>query len=143
MENLIGIREHMTAERRRQVEALYHAAEDRKPRERNAFLAEACRGDEELRREVQSLLAKNAPEAVPNPIDEPTRTQLTAGAQLGPYRIDGILGAGGMGEVFKATDTRLSRAVAIKVLSSSQSPATGAVERFIQEARAASALNHP
>src|SRR5262249_41041283 len=72
-----------------------------------------------------------------------TERALKQGDHLGPYKIDAVIGAGGMGEVFRATDTRLHRTVAIKVL-----PRTAATDperklRFLQEARAASALNHP
>ncbi len=65
---------------------------------------------------------------------------LTSGTHLGPYQIESPLGAGGMGEVYKATDTRLERTVAIKVLAKQDADASA---RLLQEARAASALNHP
>ncbi len=125
----------MTPERWQQVDQLYHAAlEDR------AVLDNA---DPELRREVESLLAQEgsvldrpAWEGAAELLDE-TRTQLTPGTQLGPYRIEAQLGAGGMGEVYRATDTRLDRKVAIKVAAKQFS------ERFEREARAISALNHP
>jgi len=65
------------------------------------------------------------------------------GAQLGPYKIDALLGAGGMGRVFRATDTRLHRTVAIKVLAHDKVADPERKHRFLQEARAASALNHP
>src|SRR5262245_34267367 len=68
---------------------------------------------------------------------------LNQGDQLGPYKIDGVLGAGGMGEVFRATDTRLHRTVAIKVLPRDGVSDPERKKRFLQEARAASALNHP
>jgi serine/threonine protein kinase len=133
----------MTPERWQQVDQLYHSALEREPEQRGVFLAEACAEDEELRREVESLLAHEGP-----PLDRPawegaaalledTQTQLTPGAQLGPYRIEATLGAGGMGEVYRATDTRLDRKVAIKVSAKQFS------ERFEREARAISALNHP
>ncbi len=65
------------------------------------------------------------------------------GAQLGPYKIDAPIGAGGMGEVFRATDTRLHRTVAIKILPRDKVADPERKRRFMQEARAASALNHP
>lgn len=68
---------------------------------------------------------------------------LTAGAKLGPYEITAPLGAGGMGEVYRAKDTRLGREVAIKILSDDVSTNRNRMDRFAQEARAASALNHP
>ncbi len=68
---------------------------------------------------------------------------LTAGTKLGPYDIESMLGAGGMGEVYRARDARLNRTVAIKVLPASFSADTDRMQRFVQEARAAAALNHP
>jgi eukaryotic-like serine/threonine-protein kinase len=132
----------MTPSRWQQIEELYHAALECVPGERTAFLA---RADPELRREVESLLAQ---ESGGTPIDHPawegaasplgsTAAVLTPGTQLGPYKIEGPLGSGGMGEVFRATDTRLGRSVAIKT-SQEQFSA-----RFDREARAISSLNHP
>ena len=68
---------------------------------------------------------------------------LTRGTRLGPYEIQGALGAGGMGEVYRAIDTRLGRTVAMKILPSESAAAPELRRRFEQEARAASALNHP
>jgi Tol biopolymer transport system component len=113
----------MTPERWRQIEELYQAARD--PGQRASVLAAA---DPELRREVEALLAQQG---------DSTVTMLAAGAQLGPYVIEAPLGAGGMGQVFRARDTRLGRAVAIKVTHEQFSA------RFEREARAISALNHP
>ena len=144
----------MDPERWRQVEQLFHCAQERDPGDRAAFLVQACQGDQALRGEVESLLdqrnksgyallGRPAWEVAPNPVDGATETCFGPGTQLGPYRIEAILGKGGMGEVFRAKDTRLSRAVAIKVILPSRRHASDNTERFIQEARAASALNHP
>ena len=127
----------------RQIEELYHSAREREPGERAAFLAQACRGDEELRQELEQLLAQHSPSD--NFLDRPaadlladsTVAQLTAGTQIGPYKIEAALGAGGMGEVYRAVDTRLKRTVAIKVAKEKFS------DRFEREARAIAALHHP
>src|SRR5450432_3187399 len=129
----------MTPERFRQIEDLYHAA-----REDRSVLAQA---DPDLRREVESLLAQDSSKA--GMLDQPawadaagltnldaTATVITPGTQLGPYKIEGPLGAGGMGEVNRAVDTRLGRSVAIKP---SQHRFSG---RFEREARAIASLNH-
>jgi serine/threonine protein kinase len=134
----------MTRERWQRIESLYYSALGREKGRRSAFLADACEGDEELRREVESLLAqpsslldRPAWRAAPSLTGDPTRTGLAAGTELGPYKIESPLGAGGMGQVYKARDTRLNRAVAIKIMSEQFS------DRFEREARAISALNHP
>jgi Tol biopolymer transport system component/predicted Ser/Thr protein kinase len=115
----------MRPDRWRQVEQLYHSALEREESARDEFLREACREDEELRREVRSLL------------DQTTSGLLSHSLQLGPYQIVGVLGAGGMGTVYQARDTRLNRMVAIKFSDARFS------NRFEREARAVAALNHP
>ena len=136
----------MTPERWRQVEQLYHAALDRKPGERTAFLVEACNGDDELRREVDSLLAsEQSPHSLlehPAWGGESTQIGLALKTQVGPYRIEAMLGEGGMGVVYRALDTKLNRPVAIKVLFEELADAA-AQRRFQREAQTASSLNHP
>ena len=130
----------MTPERVRQIEDLYHAARDDR--------AVLIKADPDLRREVESLLAQGLTKAgmLDQPVwagaaghanIDPTLTTITPGTQLGPYKIEGPLGAGGMGQVFRAVDTRLGRSVAIKTSQQQFS------DRFEREARAISALNHP
>jgi serine/threonine-protein kinase len=130
----------MTPERYQQVTTLLDAALELPTADRAAFIGRACEGDEELRREVESLLASR-PGLLDGPVPEltgySTVTEVDAGSQLGPYRIEGALGAGGMGRVYRAVDTRLGRKVAIKI------SAKEFTDRFQREARAISALNHP
>jgi predicted ATPase len=133
----------MNPERWQQVEQLYLVARQRDAQERSVFLDGACRGDSDLRRKVESLLGGDASGSLDGPsftasgVVSGVPGTLTGGSWLGPYQIETALGAGGMGQVYRGRDTRLSRPVAVKVLSA------GSVDRFIQEARAASALNHP
>jgi len=140
----------MTPERWQRIEALYHAALEREAGDRSAFLTEACGDDEGLRREVEglleqsgSLLDRPAWEALPAREEDASQPRLSSGARLGPYRIEAPIGAGGMGEVFRATDTRLHRTVAVKILPRDRMADRERKLRFVQEARAASALNHP
>lgn len=131
----------MTSERWRQVEELYHAALDLAPAERAALLN---RADSELRREVESLLAQEG-SVLGRPAwqgGDETAPQAYAGTQVGPYRVEFKLGEGGMGEVFRAFDTKLNRSVAIKFLPPELADAP-ARRRFQREARMASSLNHP
>src|SRR6185295_13828310 len=145
-----GAKVNVTPERWQQVARIYGLAVDQDPANRDAFLAEACAGDETLRREVESLLRQDAAIVV---LDRPVWAtagpllrdgpDLVPGTALGPYRIEGPLGAGGMGEVFRATDTRLNRPVAIKVLSAGFALDQQMRARFAREARAVAALTHP
>jgi serine/threonine protein kinase/Tol biopolymer transport system component len=127
-------------ERWQQVDRLYQSALAREPGQRGVFLTQACKGDDELRREIESLLAQESLRC--SLIQQPIQS-LTAGAQLGPYKIEAPIGAGGMGEVFRARDTRLDRTVAIKILPHDRIADPERKRRFFQEARAVSALNHP
>src|SRR6202140_1141519 len=133
----------MSPERFRQIEELYHAAREGTAEQRVALLAQP---DPELRREVELLLsqptggeflARPAIENAPELLADATVTAVALGACLGPYRIESKLGQGGMGEVFRAVDTRLGRAVAIKITLEQFST------RFEREARAIASLNHP
>jgi serine/threonine protein kinase len=142
----------MTPERWRHIERLYHSALERDADERAAFLAEACDGDNALRGEVESLLRCDARAGrfIESPALEATaklcaedRVQSMTGRQIGPYQILSLLGAGGMGEVHLALDPRLGRKVAVKLLLDEFTTDAERVLRFEQEARAASALNHP
>jgi serine/threonine protein kinase len=133
----------MRANRWEQVSQLYQAALERAEHERRGFLLAACGNDEELRREVESLLAQENSQT--HILDRPAiglmndsiDSRVSPGTQLGPYRIEAPLGAGGMGEVFRAVDTRLDRSVAVKVCTKQFGG------RFEREARAISTLNHP
>ena len=144
----------MNAERLRQIEELYHSAREREPGERSAFWPSLPRVSAELGGcKVELLLAQDvsnddavgekildrpAWEAAPSLLGQPGSARLIPGAQIGPYKIEAALGAGGMGEVYRAVDTRLGRTVAL-----SRSPSQHFGERFEREARAIAALNHP
>src|SRR5688572_24629330 len=121
---------------------------EREPDRRSAFLTEACSGDGALRTEVEALLLahENAGDFLQNPVlnsMEPVNLHLPSGTRLGLYEVSALIGAGGMGEVYRARDTRLGRDVAIKVLPAAYSADAERLRRFEQEARAASVLNHP
>jgi serine/threonine protein kinase len=130
-------------ERLQQIEEIFQEALQRDSAERDVFVREACGGDTELEREVISLLANHDQGSASAPwaaaaaklIDGPVSLQ--PGQGLGPYRIECFLAAGGMGAVYRATDTRLHRDVAIKV------SAARFTERFEREARVIASLNHP
>jgi serine/threonine protein kinase len=129
----------LTSEQWQQIETLYHAALELSVAERASLLAKA---DPEVRSKVEALLAQGSTGAVlDRPAWEaaldPTGTMIGPGVVLGPYRIDAQIGAGGMGAVYRAHDSRLGRDVAIKIASAHFS------DRFEREARAIAALNHP
>ena len=139
-----------TAERWEQVKRLFTAALEQSPPARSTFLAASCKDDSGLRGEVDALLAahENAGSFLKS-ITPPGKPQTSEamgrfidGSRIGPYEIVGFLGAGGMGQVYRARDARLGREVAIKVLPAGVLEES-AVRRFEVEARAAGSLNHP
>jgi eukaryotic-like serine/threonine-protein kinase len=131
------------------VDGLFEAALERPPNERAAFLNDVCAGDEALRREVESLLAHKSSDR--DFLDAPAlellkdgaRAQSLIGRQFGSHRIVSLLGAGGMGEVYRAHDTKLGRDVAIKVLPQVFATDRDRRSRFEREARLLASLNHP
>jgi serine/threonine protein kinase len=146
----------MTPEQYRRVGELYHAAMELAPEARQDFLIKACGGDDELRREVESLLrardqadgfiAGRMAAAVAEIAAQHQSASLVgppAGGSFGHYRTLSMIGAGGMGHVYLAEDTRLGRKVALKLLPATFTQDQDRVRRFKQEARAASSLNHP
>src|SRR5215467_8044248 len=128
----------MTPERWRQMEHLYHSARE----QGRAVLADV---DFELRLEVERLLAQDASEGkiLDRPAAELTLTTVGVGSQLGPYKIESTLGAGGMGKVYRARDTKLKRDVAIKVLPEAFACDPDRMARFQREAEVLASLNHP
>jgi serine/threonine protein kinase/predicted negative regulator of RcsB-dependent stress response len=139
-------------ERWQQVEQLYHSTLEKEVSEREAFLAGACAGDEALRREVESLLAHQdlADDFIESPALDVAAKILAEGQEstvpgqtINQYTIISPLGAGGMGEVYLAEDSRLERKVALKFLPALFTRDKGHLRRFEQEARAVAALSHP
>jgi serine/threonine protein kinase/Tfp pilus assembly protein PilF len=142
----------MKAERWEKAIDLFQSALERAPEERAAFLDETCHDDEGMRREVESLLTsheragnfievpafKVAPELAPN-----DSAGALIGKLIGHYRIESLIGVGGMGEVYLARDEGLGRKAALKLLPDSLTTDETQLDRFKNEARAASALNHP
>src|SRR5437870_5010445 len=142
----------MTRERWQKVKEIFQAAVDRAPGEQSDFLASACGEDEMLRKEVESLIDSHekSGEFIDSPayeaaaeliVDE--KAELKPGQTIGSYEIISFISRGGMGEVYLAQDRRLSRKVALKILPVSFTKDVDRLGRFEQEARAASALNHP
>ncbi|HZM90589.1 MAG TPA: LpqB family beta-propeller domain-containing protein [Blastocatellia bacterium] len=142
----------MDSERWAKIDRLLDEAMDRDQQSRAAFLDEACLGDEDLRREVESLLKAHsrAEPFLSTPALDVAARHLArenhislVGKQFGSYHVLSALGAGGMGEVYLARDERLGRKLALKLLPRRFILEADRVRRFEQEARAASALNHP
>ena len=141
----------MKAERWEKIIDLFQSALERAPEERAAFLDKACNGDERMRREVESLLISHAhaetfievPAFKAAPEFAPNDTNALVGKLIGHYRIEALIGVGGMGEVYLARDERLGRKAALKLLPDRLTTDETQVSRFKNEARTASALNHP
>ncbi|HJU93566.1 MAG TPA: protein kinase [Pyrinomonadaceae bacterium] len=142
----------MTSQRWQDLDRLFHSALERPPEERARFLAEACGSDEAVRQKVEALIA--AHEQSGEFLDAPAlevagstlrldRPSPLVNRTIGHYKILDTLGAGGMGEVYLAQDTRLGRKIALKLLPPEFTIDAERVQRFEQEARAASALSHP
>ena len=142
----------MNSERWRRVQEMFHAALERDPNERSAFLDRACDGNPDIRAEVASLLANHDRATsflndrsliVDAEFMSGSDPILAAGRHLGPYIIEREIGRGGMGVIYLARDTRLGRQVALKTLPSVFSLDTRRRERLRVEARAAAGLSHP
>jgi len=143
----------MTPERWRHIKEVFYAALGRPHGERASFIDSACGGDEAARREVSQLISAHeetgefldAPafELAAKSLADGNPEELVEGQVIRHYRVIRPLGAGGMGEVYLAEDTRLGRKVALKLLPASLTGETERVRRFEREARAASSLNHP
>ena len=142
----------MTPERWQQVKEIFNSALTYRPEERSSFIMQACSGDKNLRDEVESLIASH--EQSGSFIDQPAfeaaasllandKLELRPGQTIASYEVISFISRGGMGEVYLAEDKRLGRKVALKLLPASFTTDGDRLRRFEQEARAASALNHP
>ncbi|HEU4508588.1 MAG TPA: protein kinase [Pyrinomonadaceae bacterium] len=142
----------ITHERWKQIKEIFHYARDRTGAERSDYLDEVCKDDASLRDEVEALLTADADndDFLSAPAYEfaagmlaSEETEFSVGQKVGRYEILCSLGAGGMGQIYLAHDAQLNRKIALKLISPGFATDPQRVRRFEQEARAASALNHP
>jgi eukaryotic-like serine/threonine-protein kinase len=142
----------MGPDRRHEISDLYHAALARAPGDRNAFLEEVSVGEPTLRRELDSLLQyasesaaflETPPAVFPAATPSVDDTSHLLGRDVGPYRIVALLGRDGMGEVYRARDSKLKREAAIKILPPHLTGDPDRRARLIREARLLATLNHP
>ncbi len=135
----------MTPERWARMKEIFGVALETPEPERGAYLNGACGEDADLRSEIERLLAEEGNTDLRSPVSGMLRplVALSQGDMVGHFRIVEKIGAGGMGEVWKARDTRLDRFVALKVLPAEKAADRERIRRFVQEAKAASVLNHP
>src|SRR5262245_34439210 len=139
----------MSPERWRRIEVLYHRVLELGPERRAAFVRESCAGDPELQHEVEALLAQSdSSGALRLPVVRGAAVlfddkELQPGCRVGPYEIEAHLGSGGMGQVYRARDTKLGREVAIKVLPPVFADDVARMARFEREAHMLASLNHP
>ncbi|HEY5617727.1 MAG TPA: serine/threonine-protein kinase, partial [Vicinamibacterales bacterium] len=137
----------MTPERWRQVTEVFHTARSHDTATRAQYLDHACGGDRALRDEVDAMLVAQAEAGQfgESPVNLSTSRmrRLESGAMVGSYRIDRLIGAGGMGEVYRAHDTTLHRDVALKILPDAFAADPDRLARFAREAQVLASLNHP
>src|SRR5262245_36941721 len=134
----------MDPDRWRQITKIFHEALAHDPKSRDTFLDEACRSDPSLRAEVEQLITSHddAGGFGDSPVAG-SANHLAPGSTFGPYVVGDLLGAGGMGEVYRARDPKLGRDVAIKVLPAAVTSDPDRLARFTREARLLASLNHP
>src|SRR4029077_6140618 len=138
----------MTPDRWREVSRIYGAVLTKPESDRQTALASLCANDLELRAEVESLLQSGTDAALIDraATERPSTLGLIdgrpIGTQIGVFRIDSLVGVGGMGEVYRARDTKLNRDVAIKILPPAFANDTARMARFEREAQLLAALNH-